>query len=184
MAEFSSYEQPLWCAGQFKFQLRNIFFHTHNISLKFGQCPKVNILTGFKNTTESKLVQALSQPLTTQLDRHWLACRRVLVRRVSQPSCQEAGTSWALVLWLQLVIVLDIEVASVINWRGRARWHLVFQIYLSAIDTLVTGMVLDSETFSILFANCVPFFQLFKILAPGIVTFMSEYNEWNHNRYL
>ena len=46
-----------------------------------------------------------------------------------------------------------------------------------AIDTLVTGMVLDSETFSILFANCVPFFQLFKILAPGIVTFMSEYNE-------
>ena len=38
-------------------------------------------------------------------------------------------------------ILLAIEVASVINRRGLARWQLV-QIYLSAINTLVTGMIL------------------------------------------
>ena len=34
-----------------------------------------------------------------------------------------------------------IEVASVKNRKRLARWHLVYQIYLPAIDTIVTGMV-------------------------------------------
>ena len=37
-------------------------------------------------------------------------------------------------------VTWTIEVASVIHRKGLARWQLVYQIYLSAIDTIVTGL--------------------------------------------
>ena len=48
---------------------------------------------------------------------------------------------WVTFLFIPAQPPTVIEVASsVINWRGRVRWQLVYQIYLPSIDTLVTGM--------------------------------------------
>ena len=51
----------------------------------------------------------------------------------------------------------SIEVASVINRKGLARagsWFMVYQIYLPAIDTIVTGMAQTTNPNVVKTANC------------------------------
>ena len=64
-----------------------------------------------------------------QSDLHWL------------PSCHWLPLyRWptSLTLDTSLSAIITIEISSVINWRGRACWQFVYQIYLPSTDTLET----------------------------------------------